>query len=76
LIHGPDTKNFRASYERLAKAEAAYVVTTAEELAEALNALQKQGSQMEKAHAAREALKQDTDLDALVQSILSHLPET
>lgn len=76
LIHGPDTKNFRASYERLAEAQAAYLVTTAEELAEALNALQTQGAQTEKGQAARDALKQDTDLEALVQSILSHLPET
>ena len=73
LLHGPDTANFGAAYQRLTDAEAAICVTDSASLADALCDLQTPGKQAALARAAQDAVHQDTDLDGLMRDILSHL---
>ncbi|MFW2542477.1 3-deoxy-D-manno-octulosonic acid transferase [Primorskyibacter sp. 2E107] len=74
LLHGPDTRNFRAAFDRLAQAQAARHVKDAATLAEALTALRKPDDQMALGRAAQDALAQDIDLDALTARIRDALP--
>ncbi|WP_420324498.1 3-deoxy-D-manno-octulosonic acid transferase [Mameliella sp.] len=72
LIHGPDTRNFTAAFSRLR--DIAPEITDAETLAHALTALQDPAEQEKSGQAARAALRQDSSLDALADSILAQLP--
>lgn len=69
ILHGPDTGNFRAAYERLAAQKAARCVETGAALAEALVALSSADVQNEMGAAGQRALRQETDLDGLMQDI-------
>lgn len=69
LLHGPDTANFKAAYDRLTKANAATCVQDAESLTAALRDLADPQKQIDLGIAAQQALKQDTDFDALMRDI-------
>lgn len=73
ILHGPDTANFAAAYLRLTDAGAAHCVTDAQSLAAALAKLDSEDKQSALGRAAQQALHQQTDLDGLMQDILTHL---
>jgi 3-deoxy-D-manno-octulosonic-acid transferase len=73
ILHGPDTTNFRAAYERLHKASAATQVDGAKALAQALIALESPEEQAHLGQMAQAALRQDTDLDSLMQDVIAVL---
>lgn len=73
ILHGPDTGNFRAAYDRLHIAGGAIEIRDAATLADALSTLRTADRQEELADRARRALVQDTDLDHLMQQIVAVL---
>ncbi|WP_292068244.1 glycosyltransferase N-terminal domain-containing protein [Marivita sp. XM-24bin2] len=73
ILHGPDTANFRAAYDRLQDASAAICVQDAAALAEALVSLKSADAQHELRRAAQSALHQDTDFDSLLRAITQAL---
>jgi len=75
LIFGADTKNFRASYDRLRASDAAVEVTGVESLAQALTDLEPVDVQLKNGALAIDALKQDGDISDLIRSLLKHLPK-
>lgn len=74
LLHGPDIRNFQASFGRLIAAEAAICVKTADSLAAALYDLSHRNSQQDLGMRAAHALEQDIELEDLVQQLLDVLP--
>lgn len=74
LIHGPDMHNFDVSARRLATAEAAIEIDSADALCAALMGLQSKEQQIAAGMAARKALHSDTDANALCGLVLQHLP--
>ena len=75
LIHGPDTGNFAAAYDRLAKNHAAICVETSDNLAEALMTLDAESAQEKAGIAAQNALRPVTSIDGLVADLVAQLPE-
>lgn len=73
LIHGPDMHNFGVSAQRLAAAQAAVQIETADALCAALVGLQTEELQTAAGQAAQQALRCDTDAKALCTLILQHL---
>lgn len=73
ILHGPDTANFRAAYQRLTEARAAVCVRDATQLARAIDDLDTAEKQRHMAALAQQALHQDTDLDGVMRDILTHL---
>ena len=73
IIHGPDTANFRAAYDRLAQGGAALCVEDAASLADALLTLDTPETQNALGQVAQRVLHQDTDLDGLMQDIFATL---
>jgi 3-deoxy-D-manno-octulosonic-acid transferase len=69
LIHGPDTRNFAASFARLAETRSALEIGTASDLSAALAALADPNAQTELAQSATLALQQDASLGDLVAEI-------
>ncbi|WP_300582523.1 glycosyltransferase N-terminal domain-containing protein [Marivita sp.] len=69
ILHGPDTGNFRAAYDRLADEKAAICTPDATSLCEALIAMESAEKQAAWGQAARNVLHQDTDLTGLMQDI-------
>ncbi|GGC08257.1 3-deoxy-D-manno-octulosonic acid transferase [Marivita lacus] len=69
ILHGPDTGNFRAAYDRLAEADAALCTPDAAAIADALITLDKAEQQARLGQAAQDALDQDTDLKGLMRDI-------
>jgi 3-deoxy-D-manno-octulosonic-acid transferase len=69
ILHGPDTGNFRAAYDRLADAKAAICTPDATSLCEALIAMESAEKQAAWGQAARNVLHQDTDLTGLMHDI-------
>lgn len=69
LIHGPDTRNFSAAYNRLRNAGAGIEAGDAPSLARAVLRLTDPARRRTQAHAAREALKQDSGLHELLSKI-------
>ncbi len=74
LIHGPDVANFARPFARLGKAGAAAQIADAEGLARALGALQDPQAQARQGRAARQVLRPEADLDALMDHVLARLP--
>ncbi|CUH75792.1 3-deoxy-D-manno-octulosonic acid transferase [Tropicibacter naphthalenivorans] len=74
LIHGPDTRNFRASFDQLRQTDAAIQAATPAQIAQALAELTPTDTQEKQGRAAQEALRQDTDLAPLVDKLLQILP--
>ncbi len=75
LLHGPDVANFRAPFARLDKAGAARKIRSAEELSQALRDLSDPQAQASAGATAARALRQEGDLDALIDRIAALLPE-
>jgi 3-deoxy-D-manno-octulosonic-acid transferase len=73
ILHGPDTANFKAAYERLATENAARPIETAQDLAKALCDLKDPARQQALGAAAKSALRQDTDIDTLMHDIVQVL---
>nr|WP_283254909.1 glycosyltransferase N-terminal domain-containing protein [Marivita sp. GX14005] len=69
ILSGPDTGNFRAAYARLKDAGAMIDVTGAGDLGDALVSLADASAQEALGRAAQEALRQDTDFDALMRDV-------
>lgn len=69
ILHGPDTGNFRAAYDRLAEADAALCTPDAAAIADALITLDTAEQQARLGQAAQDALDQDTDLKGLMRDI-------
>lgn len=69
ILHGPDTGNFRAAYDRLAEADAALCTPDAAAIANALITLDTAEQQARLGQAAQDALDQDTDLKGLMRDI-------
>lgn len=69
ILHGPDTGNFRAAYDRLTKAHAALCTPDAETLAQALISLDTGEKQTQLGQTAQKVLHQDTDLTGLMRDI-------
>lgn len=69
ILHGPDTGNFRAAYDRLADAKAAICTPDATSLCEALIAMESAEKQAAWGQTARNVLHQDTDLTGLMHDI-------
>ena len=69
ILHGPDTANFQAAYARLKDKNASIRVTDTDTLAEALISLNDPLRQQALGIAAQSALRQDTDIDALMTDI-------
>ena len=69
ILHGPDTANFRAAYDRLANEKAAICTPDATSLCEALIAMESIEKQAAWGQAARKVLHQDTDLTGLMHDI-------
>lgn len=76
LLHGPDTANFRAAFDRLAKAKAAVCVTDAKALARGLQGLADPGAQDDAGRRAGAALRQDVDLSAVIDRLDAALTGT
>ncbi len=72
LLHGADMANFSAARDRLKTAKAAQEISTAQDLAQALITLR--DSQAEMGQIAQRALKVETDLDGLCETLLEILP--
>ncbi|MHA6345835.1 3-deoxy-D-manno-octulosonic acid transferase [Roseivivax sp. CAU 1761] len=75
LIHGPDTRNFRAPFETLARARAARCIRDSGELAAALTALADPARRDAEAARAAAALQPAAELDELVQPVLAALKD-
>jgi 3-deoxy-D-manno-octulosonic-acid transferase len=73
ILHGPDTGNFRAAYDRLHAAQAATQVTDAETLVQALITLESPEKQTHMGQLAQDALRQNTDLDSLMRDVIAVL---
>lgn len=73
LLHGPDTRNFKAAFGRLRAAGAAHEVADAEALSDALVALGDADTQSIAGQKAQAALVQDIDLDGLVRRVKAAL---
>ena len=73
LLHGPDTRNFRASFERLAQSGACALVTNAGELAQALEECKTAQAQQQSGKAATEALRQELALDPFIARIMEYM---
>ena len=69
ILHGPDTGNFRAAYDRLTNANAALCTPDAASLSKALIAMDTAEKQRAQGQAARNVLHQDTDLTGLMRDI-------
>jgi 3-deoxy-D-manno-octulosonic-acid transferase len=69
IVHGPDTANFRAAYDRLATDNAARCVADGDALAGALIALAPADRQAGMGAAAQRALRQETDLEGLMREV-------
>ena len=69
ILHGPDTGNFRAAYERLAESNAALCTPDAAAIADALITLKTAEQQAKLGQAAQDVLNQDTDLEGLMRDI-------
>ncbi|MDU8910323.1 3-deoxy-D-manno-octulosonic acid transferase [Aestuariicoccus sp. MJ-SS9] len=74
LIHGPDVRNFAAAFAQLDRAQAAVEISDAGELAQALSDLRAPKRMAEADARAKQALRQDADLDGVVERIASLLP--
>lgn len=74
LLHGPDTRNFRAAYAVLQDHSAALAVSDAATLAKALNSLADPAAQSQAGDRARRALQPKASLDALCDAVLRVLP--
>ncbi|SFD93033.1 3-deoxy-D-manno-octulosonic acid transferase [Roseivivax sediminis] len=72
LIHGPDTRNFRAAFDTLDAAGAALRITDAATLADTLVTLGAPGRRAALASAAQTALRPETGPEALVGALLAH----
>jgi 3-deoxy-D-manno-octulosonic-acid transferase len=73
ILHGPDTANFKAAYDRLHTANAAVLVHDANALAHALIDLAPPEKQAALGTAAQKALGHDTDLDGLMRDVIAVL---
>lgn len=73
ILHGPDTNNFRAAYQRLSDANAAIRVTNSDELAQALIDRDSPEKQTRLGAAAQSALHQETDIEGVMQDVLAAL---
>ncbi len=73
ILHGPDTGNFRAAYERLTDADAARCTPDAQTLYDTLLAIDTADEQAKLGQAAQNVLHQDTDFDGLLRDITSAL---
>lgn len=73
ILHGPDTANFTAAYDRLHQADAARMVRDSGELAEALIALEPEDVQATLGRAAEAALRQGTSIDNLIRDFRNTL---
>ena len=73
ILHGPDTSNFRAAYERLTEANAARCTLDADALCDALLTLDTAEKQAKLGQAAQKVLHQDTDLEGLLRDITTAL---
>ncbi|MFA8385847.1 MAG: 3-deoxy-D-manno-octulosonic acid transferase [Pelagibaca sp.] len=69
ILHGPDTGNFRAAYDRLAEADAALCTPDAAAIAEALVTLNTAEKQAKLGQAAQDVLDQETDHEGLIRDI-------
>ncbi|WP_370312624.1 3-deoxy-D-manno-octulosonic acid transferase [Sagittula sp.] len=69
LIHGPDVRNFRAAYARLAGAGAAIAVTGTDDLVQALAALEDPAEQARIGDLARETLRPEAGLETICDKI-------
>ncbi|MDP4992276.1 MAG: 3-deoxy-D-manno-octulosonic acid transferase [Marivita lacus] len=69
ILHGPDTGNFRAAYDRLTEADAALCTPDAAAIADALVTLNRAEKQANLGQAAQDALDQDTDFEGLMRDI-------
>jgi 3-deoxy-D-manno-octulosonic-acid transferase len=74
LLHGPDVRNFQASFGRLSSAGASVRVDSAENLAKALDDLSHRSAQQDLGARAAHALEQDIELEDLVRQLLGVLP--
>jgi 3-deoxy-D-manno-octulosonic-acid transferase len=73
ILHGPDTANFRAAYDRLAQHDAALRTPDAAAITQALLTLDTSEEQAQLGQAAQNVLGQDTDLDSLLRDISNAL---
>lgn len=73
ILHGPDTANFRAAYDRLAQHNAALCTPEAGAITQALLTLDTGAKQAQVGQAAQNVLGQDTDLDSLLRDISNAL---
>ena len=73
ILHGPDTSNFRAAYERLTEANAARCTLDSDALCDALLTLGTAEKQAKLGQAAQKVLHQDTDLEGLLRDITTAL---
>ncbi|MBM2321313.1 MULTISPECIES: 3-deoxy-D-manno-octulosonic acid transferase [Marivita] len=73
ILHGPDTSNFLAAYERLTGANAARCTLDADALCDALLTLDTAEKQAKLGQAAQKVLHQDTDLKGLLRDITTAL---
>ncbi|MBY6162929.1 3-deoxy-D-manno-octulosonic acid transferase [Mameliella alba] len=74
LLHGPDIRNFAAAFGRLKENQSAVEIRDAQGLATGLQTLASPEAQLTAGMAARTALQQDADIDALAELVLKHLP--
>jgi 3-deoxy-D-manno-octulosonic-acid transferase len=73
IIHGPDTANFKSAYTRLKNKNTSICISDAETLSDALIGLKEPIRQKALGEAAKSALQQDTDIDALMEDIMHTL---
>lgn len=73
ILHGPDTTNFRAAYDRLTQHNAALCAPDADALTQALLTLATGEKQAQLGQAAQNVLGQVTDLDSLLRDITNAL---
>ncbi|MCI5112385.1 MAG: 3-deoxy-D-manno-octulosonic acid transferase [Marivita sp.] len=73
ILHGPDTANFRAAYDRLTQHNAALCTPDTGAITQALLTLDTAEKQAQLGQAAQVALRQSTDLDALMRDITNAL---
>lgn len=73
LLHGPFVGNFTSAYERLAEADAAVSVTSAQDIATALTQLAPAAQQTKAGDLARATLKPATDAEWLVAALLARI---
>lgn len=73
ILHGPDTANFRAAYQRLEHANAARMCPDADSISAALMQLKTAQDQVAMGQAAKQALRQEADFDQLMHDITKTL---